>query len=206
MRSPRVQRPRHADITDVATLAGVSTATVSRSLRGHDNVSAATRSRVLEAARELSYSPSPLASRLASGRTQRIGVVVPAITRWFFANAVAGAYDVLHETGYDVLIYRLSSAESRDRFFEHLPPARRVDAVLALCLPLTEEHMRALRALDLPLVTLRVQLPGVPAVGIDDAAAVHHAVFHLIHQGHREIAMIAGTDCICRAVRRAAWM
>ncbi|MDT7705724.1 MAG: Bacterial regulatory protein lacI family, partial [Pseudonocardiales bacterium] len=46
----RAQRPRHASIIDVATLAGVSPATVSRSLRGHDNVSAATRQRVLEAA------------------------------------------------------------------------------------------------------------------------------------------------------------
>ena len=61
-------RSRHASILDVAALAGVSAATVSRSLRGRGSVSPATRQRVLDAARELSYSASPHASGLASGR------------------------------------------------------------------------------------------------------------------------------------------
>jgi len=61
-------RSRHASILDVAALAGVSAATVSRSLRGRGSVSPTTRQRVLDAARELSYSASPHASGLASGR------------------------------------------------------------------------------------------------------------------------------------------
>lgn len=189
---PAARRQRHASILDVASLAGVSPATVSRSLRGHGNVSAATRQRVFEAARELSYTVSPQASGLASGRTQTVGVVVPFITRWFFATAVAGAYDALNEAGYDVLLYHLGSAEARDRFFNRMPLARRVDAVLTLALPLTEEHTLALRALDIPLVTVGARLPGVPSVRIDDIAAARSAVHHLLHQGHERIAMIAG--------------
>ena len=167
-----VRRPRRASILDVAALAGVSASTVSRSLRGHSSISAATRQRVLEAARELSYSASPQASGLASGRTRTIGIVVPFVTRWFFVNVVAGAYEVLHEAGYDVLLYHLGTAQSRDRFFERMPLARRVDAVLALTLPLTDEHTLALRALDMPLVTVGAVLPGVPCVRIDDVAAM----------------------------------
>ena len=158
-----VRRPRRASILDVAALAGVSASTVSRSLRGHSSISAATRQRVLEAARELSYSASPQASGLASGRTRTIGIVVPFVTRWFFVNVVAGAYEVLHEAGYDVLLYHLGTAQSRDRFFERMPLARRVDAVLALTLPLTDEHTLALRALDMPLVTVGAVLPACPA-------------------------------------------
>lgn len=188
------RRGRHAGIVDVAALAGVSAATVSRSLRGHGNVSPATRQRVLEAARELSYVVSPHASGLASGRTGTIGVVVPFVTRWFFANAVAGASDVLREAGFDVLLYHLGSAETRDRFFERMPLARRVDAVLTLALPLTDEHTLALRALDMPLVTLGARLPGVSCVRIDDVAAARSAVHHLLHQGHEEIAMITGVE------------
>ena len=105
------RRSRHASIVDVAALAGVSAATVSRSLRGHSNVSPATRQRVVEAARELSYVISPQASGLASGRTGTVGIVVPFITRWFFANAVAGASNVLREAGYDVLLHHLGSAD-----------------------------------------------------------------------------------------------
>ena len=93
----------------MAALAGVSASTVSRSLRGHSSISAATRQRVHEAARELSYSASPQASGLASGRTLTIGIVVPFVTRWFFVNVVAGAYEVLHAAGYDVLLYHLGT-------------------------------------------------------------------------------------------------
>ena len=93
----------------MAALAGVSASTVSRSLRGHSSISAATRQRVMEAAQQLSYSASPQASGLASGRTLTIGVVVPFVTRWFFVNVVAGAYEVLHEAGYDVLLYHLGT-------------------------------------------------------------------------------------------------
>jgi LacI family transcriptional regulator, repressor for deo operon, udp, cdd, tsx, nupC, and nupG len=189
--SPAVRR-RRASILDVAALAGVSPSTVSRSLRGHSSISAPTRQRVLEAARELSYSASPQASGLASGRTRTVGIVVPFVTRWFFVNLVAGAYDVLHDSGYDVLLYHLGTGESRDRFFDRMPLARRVDAVLTLALPLTDEHTLALRALDMPLVTLGAALPGVSCVRIDDVGAMRTAVHHLLHQGHEDIVMITG--------------
>lgn len=172
----------------------MSASTVSRSLRGHSSISAPTRQRVLEAARELSYSASPQASGLASGRTRTIGIVVPFVTRWFFVNVVAGAYEILHNAGYDVLLYHLGNAEARDRFFERMPLARRVDAVLALTLPLTDEHTLALRALDMPLVTVGAVLPGVPCVRIDDVGAVRTAVHHLLHQGHEHIVMLTGVE------------
>jgi DNA-binding LacI/PurR family transcriptional regulator len=181
----------HASILDVAAMAGVSTSTVSRSLRGLPNVSARTRQRVLDAAEELSYVVSPSASGLASGQTRSIGVVVPFVTRWFFANAVAGACDVLAEAGYDVLLYHLGSANARDRFFDRMPLARRVDAVVALTMPLTEDHTLALRALDMPLVTVGTQVAGVTCVRIDDVAAAQSAVNHLIHQGHESIGMLS---------------
>ena len=189
-----VRRPRRASILDVAALAGVSASTVSRSLRGHSSISAATRERVHEAAQQLSYSASPQASGLASGRTLTIGVVVPFVTRWFFVNVVAGAYEVLHEAGYDVLLYHLGTGEARDRFFERMPLSRRVDAVLTLTVPLTEEHTLALRALDMPLATVGAALPGVSCVRIDDVGAARTAVHHLLHQGHEDIVMITGVE------------
>ncbi len=167
---------------------------MSRSLRGRGSVSPTTRQRVLDAARELSYSASPHASGLASGRTTTVGIVAPFIGRWYFANAVAGAADAFAEAGYDVLLYHLADVAARDRFFERMPLARRVDAVLTLTMPLTGKHTLALRALDMPFVTLGARLPGVPCVRIDDAAAMRSAVHHLLHQGHEQIAMIAGVE------------
>lgn len=185
-------RTQHASILDVAALAGVSPSTVSRSLRGLPNVSPQTRQRVHQAARELSYVVSPSASGLASGQTRAIGVVVPYVTRWYFANSVAGACDVLAEAGYDVLLYHLGSAQARDRFFDRMPLARRVDAVITLTLPLTEEHTLGLRALGMPLITVGAEMGGVTCVRIDDVEAARSAVNHLVHQGHESITMLAG--------------
>ena len=179
-------------ILDVAALAGVSPATVSRSLRGQSKVAPQTRRRVLDAAHELSYVASPQASGLASGRTRAIAVVVPFITRWFFSTVVAGVTDVLRESGYDVVLYHLGSANDRDRFFERMPLARRVDGILSLSMPLSEEHTLALRALDLPLVSVGSHVPGSPSVRIDEIAAARTAVNHLLHQGHEKIGLIVG--------------
>lgn len=194
-RSRRQGRVReHASILDVASRAGVSPSTVSRSLRGLPHVSPATRQRVVEAARELSYVVSPAASRLASGRTSTVGVVVPFVTRWFFAQAVAGACDVLRDAGYDVLLYNLGDVGGRDRFFERMPLYRRVDAVLVLTLPLTDAQGATLRDLELPVVTVGTRLEGVSSVRIDDVEGARKAVRHLLHQGHEDIAMISALD------------
>lgn len=191
-RSVPPARSGHASILDVAALAGVSPATVSRSLRGMPNVSPGTRQRVLAAAQELSYVVSPNASRLKSGQTRAVGVVLPFVTRWFYSNAVAGACDVLLDQGYDVLLYHLGSPEGRDRFFERMPLARRVDAVMTVSLPLQQEHLRALRSLGLPLVSIGSDLPDVTRVRIDDLSASRSAMNHLLHQGHERIAMLGG--------------
>ena len=183
---------QRTSIYDVAALAGVSAATVSRSLRGEPKVAPATRQRVSEAARALSYVASPQASGLASGRTRTIGVIVPYVTRWFFSHLVAGVADVLRETGYDVLLYHLGSAAERDRFFDRMPLARRVDGVVTCSMPLDERHTLALRALDIPHVCIGSPLPGRPSVSVDEVAAVQSAVHHLLHQGHERIGYLAG--------------
>ena len=73
-------------IKDVADAAGVSTATVSRALRGLPNVDSVTRERIQKIATDLDYVISPSASRLASGRTGSIAVITPYIARWFFST------------------------------------------------------------------------------------------------------------------------
>ena len=76
-------------IEDVARAAGVSTATVSRALRGLPNVSEPTRQTVRRVAAELGYVASRSASRLASGRTLAVAVISPFMDRWFFGQAIA---------------------------------------------------------------------------------------------------------------------
>ena len=91
-------------IDDVARTAGVSTATVSRALRGLPHVHERTRAQVHRIALDLGYVPSKSASTLASGRTRTVGVVTPHIAKWYFAQAIEALENELRAVGYDVFI------------------------------------------------------------------------------------------------------
>ena len=181
-----------ASIEDVAKLAGVSIATVSRSLRGLPDVATATRDRVLAAAQELDYVASPFAARLASGRSSTLGVVMPFVNRWFFSEVLGSVESVLSNANYDLLLHNLGNSEGRARFFSMLPVRKRVDAVLVVSLALTEDEVAALQTLELPVGVLGVKHPGMYSVRIDDVAAATTAVNHLLSLGHRRIGLIGG--------------
>jgi DNA-binding LacI/PurR family transcriptional regulator len=184
-----------ARIDDVARLAGVSTATVSRALRGLPAVSDATRARVAEAAARLGYVASPHASRLAGGRTGAVGVVVPRITRWFFATVVEAAEETLYQAGWDMLLYNLGGHEqTRHRLLHTQALAKRVDAVMLVATPLQADDFADVVGLRLPGVTVSAgtPVPGWPAIRIDDVAAARTATDHLIGLGHTRIAHITG--------------
>ncbi|HET9168360.1 MAG TPA: LacI family DNA-binding transcriptional regulator [Actinospica sp.] len=179
---------------DVARVAGVSTATVSRALRGVDGVNARTRERVLAVARELGYAASPAASRLAGGRTGTVAVVVPYITRWFFSEVISGAEQVLRERGMDLLLYNLGHVEGRERYFSGEVLRQRADAVLVLCLPLSQAELEALGGSSIPVALVGADVEHCPSVRIDDVAGARAAVRHLVNLGHERIALIAGVQ------------
>lgn len=181
-----------ASIEDVAALAGVSIATVSRSLRGMPDVAPATRERVLAAARTLDYVASPFAARLASGRTATIGAIVPFVNRWFFGEVIAGAEGILREADYDLLLYNLDDVAGRERFFARMPMRKRVDGVLVISMLLADDELAALGALGVPLAMVGNRAPGAHSVHIDDTAGARVAVEHLLRLGHTRIGLIGG--------------
>jgi DNA-binding LacI/PurR family transcriptional regulator len=181
-----------ASIEDVARRAGVSIATVSRALRGLPDVANSTRDRVLEAASELSYVASPFAARLASGRTATVGVVVPFVNRWFFAEVIDTVETALRQAGFDLLLYNLGDEGGRDRFFDVMPMRKRVDAVLVASIVLGDDEIAALESLGCPVGLLGLQRDGFLSTRIDDVASARRAVTHLTDLGHRRIALIGG--------------
>jgi LacI family repressor for deo operon, udp, cdd, tsx, nupC, and nupG len=180
-------------IDDVARLAGVSTATVSRALRGLPVVSELTRMRVLEAARQLGYVASPSASRLAGGKTRSVAVVVARITRWFFATVVEAAEETLNQAGYDIVLYNLGGRpESRQKLFAGATLTHRADALMLVRTPLDTPDIAAVDRLAIPVVAVSERVRQWPAVCIDDLAAARTATEHLLSLGHRRIAHIGG--------------
>ncbi|WP_375387005.1 LacI family DNA-binding transcriptional regulator [uncultured Amnibacterium sp.] len=184
-----------ASIHDVAQRSGVSTATVSRALRGLPNVSPVTRQRVQEAADALGYIPSPSASGLSSGRTGAVAVVVPSLTRWFFTEVVEGVDAALRVEGYDTFLVDLAVRPGeRERLFSHTLLRKRADAVIALGIRFTGAERSELRSLPVPVAIVGAPLAGLRGIGVDDAAVSRSAIQHLVDLGHHRIAHVGGHD------------
>ena len=139
-------------MVDIARIAGVSMATASRALNNAPGVATATRERVLAVAEQLSYVVSPEASRLSGGSTRRVAVVVPHISRWFFAAMLEALESVLREADLDVLLYHVGDAADRHDFFDRLPARRKVDAVVVLAFPVAEAEQQRLELMGVSIV------------------------------------------------------
>ncbi|WP_445256072.1 LacI family DNA-binding transcriptional regulator [Nocardioides aurantiacus] len=180
-------------IDDVAREAGVSTATVSRALRGLPSVTDETRRRVMAAAARMEYVASPAAASLAGGQTRAVGVVVPNVTRWFFGSVVHGAEELLRQHGYDLLLYNITGdPTARKRLFSAHLLSKRVDAVMVLAVRPTAAEVAALDRTGSPVVVVGGTVPGWSHVAIDDLEAARTAVQHLLDLGHTEIAHLGG--------------
>lgn len=183
-----------AGIEEVARAAGVSTATVSRALRGLPNVNDETRERVRRVALELGYVASPSAASLASGRTRTIGVLTPWVNHWFFANVIEGAERALRAENFDALLYTFElSRRSPRRSVDPGVLRRRVDGVLVVGLPLHTSEVRALESLGRPIVFVGTGAPGHVTVRLDDELAARSATEHLLSLGHRRIGHLTGS-------------
>lgn len=181
-------------IEEVAKRAGVSVSSVSRALRDVPGVSASTRLRVRAAADELGYVISASGSRLATGRTGTLAVVVPTAAKWFFGQVIAGAGSVIRAAGHDVLLFELGDAEGRERFFAEQRLRGRADGVIILSLGLTDAEEQMLRRLEIPVVLLGNTVQGFGSVLVDNLAASATAVQHLMNLGHEQIGFIGIDD------------
>lgn len=180
-----------ASIDEVARLAGVSTATVSRALSGRGHVSESARERVRVAAHELGYVVSSRASSLASGRTRNIGVVVPFLDRWFFSAVLSGVSSALMRQGYDITLYNITAdRDVRSEVFDTFLRRQRVDAVIAVSIELDENETRQLLDLGLPVIAIGGPNPNLDTLTVDDVAVAQLATEHLIGLGHRDIGHI----------------
>ena len=182
---------RPSSMADVAERAGVSVATVSRALRGSPLVSAETTERVVQAANDLSFAISRAASSLATGKLDRVAVLVSgSLGSWFNGCLLDTVYQTLHDRGQELLIYRTLSTGERDEFFATLPARRNADALIVASLELAAGQRQRLHELGLPLVFVNQRLAGAASVSIDDAAGAAVATQHLINLGHRRIAYV----------------
>lgn len=148
-----------AKIADVARLAGVSVATVSRTLARPEVVTEETRKRVLAAVRDTGYTPNISARNLRVRKTMVVLVAVPDIANPFFAEVLQGIDDTLSTAGYGLIIADLAGSPEKEARYVDLVCAGQADGVLLLCGHVMRSPDRDLREARVPLVAACEYIP-----------------------------------------------
>jgi LacI family transcriptional regulator len=183
-------------LKDIARDLGVSLITVSKALRGMDDISEETRQRVLKRMEELNYRPNMLARGLASGKTFIVGLIVPDLLHPFFAEFAKSLNGVLRRNNYGLFLASSEEDPTIEQQEIRTVLARGIDALLiASCQP-TLHGFYGMEDQRTPFVLIDRDFPHLSAhfVGTDDYAAGMLATRHLINTGKRRIAHIAGPE------------
>jgi LacI family transcriptional regulator len=183
-------------ILDIARELNITAATVSRALNDHPGIRESTKQAVRETATRLNYKHNKIASSLRLGKSNIVGVIIPSAEINFFGSVVHGIEKVAAENNYTVLIYQSNELYEFEKKGVQTFLQSRVDGVLASISKETInlDHYGEIRNRGIPLVLFdRVDDKlGVSSVVVDDYAGAFQATSHLIEEGSRRIAHIAG--------------
>lgn len=200
-------------IADVARAAGVSKSAVSFALNDRPGVAPLTRERILDAARDLGWTPNSKARALSVSKAFAVGLVLsrrPETLRAdpFFPSFIAGLELGLTEHRYSLLLHVAGDAGSEEEVYRRLSGEGRVDGVFVTDLRVDDPRPGLLAGLGMPAVIV-APAPAAsswPAVGVDDAPGIAAAVQHLLSLGHTRIAHVSGpSDMVHSRSRARAW-
>lgn len=183
-------------IKDIAKELGISPSTVSRALKDHFEISQETKEAVKRVAKELNYQPNSLALSLRYSKSNTIGVIVPEIVHFFFSTVISGIEDIAQSRGYNVIITQSNESLEREVMNIQTLFNNRVDGVVV---SLSKEsydhsHFEALMQKGLPIVFFDRVAEDLESskVTVDDFLGGYQATQHLIQQGYKKIAHLAG--------------
>jgi len=188
--------PFKTTIRDIAEELNLTPATVSRALHDHPRISSETKRLVLETAKRLNYRRNRIASSVRTGKSHTIGVIIPSARINFFGSVVHGIETVASDHGYHTLIYQSEETAHLERQAIEAFLGARVDGILASLAKEENDfaHYLELKKGNIPIVLFDrfVDSLNIPSVVIDDYKGGYCATEHLINQGYKRIAHLAG--------------
>ncbi|HST10086.1 MAG TPA: LacI family DNA-binding transcriptional regulator [Terriglobales bacterium] len=192
---------------DIAKGLNVSVVTVSKVLRNKGKISAATRKRVLQRAKELNYQTNWIARSLVMRRTFTIGLLLPDFTHPFFAEIAKAVAETVRPHGYHVIISYFEEDPELERNEADSLMARQVDGLIAASAQSSSELFEGILERKVPLVLIDRPIAGVETsfVGVDNEAIGKLATNHLIAQGCKRIAHLRGPKLGIAAARMAGY-
>lgn len=185
---------RAVGVKDVASRAGVSVGTVSNVLNHPEKVSSATVERVMDAIAELGFVRNDAARQLRAGTSSAIGLIVLDVRNPFFSSLALGAEDRASESGYSILLGNSDEKTDREAAYLDLFEQQRMAGVLISPVGDVETRLARLNSHGIPAVLVDRSMPSgtFSSVAVDDVAGGLLAGQHLIDQGRRRIAFVAG--------------
>lgn len=181
-----------AKIKDIAQRAGVSPATVSRALSDSGLVAEPTLSRIREAAQSLDYRPNVRARNLRTQKSMAVLLVVRDVSNPFYLEIFKGVEATAREAGYSVLMGNTENHPDRElEYFDMLRDGH-ADGMILMNGKLPSSHARDAGRLPIVVALEIIEGCALPHVQIDNVAAAHQAVRHLLSLGHKRIAHICG--------------
>jgi len=182
-------------IKKVCQLAGVSTATVSRTLKNPDMVNAKTRERIFKAIAEAGYRPNVLASSIKTGRSNSIVVLVPNLSNPFFLKIIQGIEQAAQESGYSVLLGDTQGEAKREHEYAGMVLSNRADGLIHLDHSFPFSKNDQLLAENVAMVSVCERIKSekkYPVVELDNYSACRALANHLTSYGHKKFGVIAG--------------
>jgi DNA-binding LacI/PurR family transcriptional regulator len=183
-------------IKDIAKELGISPSTVSKALKGHPDISPATKKAVRELVERWNYKPDPIALSLKGGLSKTIGVIVPEIVHYFFSTVISGIEDLAYDSGYHVMFCQSNESYEREVKAVETLLSSRVDGILVSLCKLTSDfdHFRNIINSGIPLVFFDRICSDIETdrVVVDDETGAYLAARHLIETGCRKIVHLSG--------------
>jgi LacI family transcriptional regulator len=188
--------PPAVSMADLARELGVSMTTVSRALSDHHSIGQATKQRVLKLAKKLNYQPNHLAAALRKGQSRLLGVVVPYIEGRFFPSVIQGIETAASKAGFSVIVCQShEDVQLERRNVETLLHAQVAGVLVSLARNTQDfHHFDKARSRGVPLVFFdRIPVNElVNSVVLNDHSGAYQATSHLLAQGCRRVAHLAG--------------
>jgi DNA-binding LacI/PurR family transcriptional regulator len=201
-----LKRSQPPSAHDVARLAGVSQAAVSRAFTPGASIAMATRERVFAAAKTLGYRPNLLARSLIKGKSGIVGVVIGNPRYPYFLTALDVLSARLSQAGRHILVYTAEEASTADVPVEDLLKYR-VDALLLMAAGLSPELAERCRDEGVPVISFgrsALKTRAVASVVGDNVSGAAKIAEHLVQQGYRRLALMAGSPEIATGREREA--
>ncbi|MCZ0702019.1 LacI family sucrose operon transcriptional repressor [Natronobacillus azotifigens] len=177
-------------IKDIAKLAGVSPATVSRVMNNSGYVIDEKRKAVEKVIAEVGYTPNEIAKSLKNRKTNIIGVIVPKISTETASRVVDGITEVAKAHDCQILIANTDlQIEEEIKSLKFLSN-RLVDGIIMMATEVTEQHYKVAKGISVPIVMVGQQVDGYPSIIHDDYHAAKAMMKHILAKGHQEIGFI----------------